>query len=140
MKLNILPSECDCEICSIMCHAPCCGTLEDIDRLIEAGFADRLMYDDYPGIVDEIIKPALKNYEGQRAPWETNTLNGCTFWKDGKCELHDLGLKPIQGKLAHHDNSEDEIYAIEEMLVDSWTGKGVEAIIQKWKSKVNYES
>lgn len=26
----------------------------------------------------------------------------CTFYHDGKCELHDKGLKPTEGKLSHH--------------------------------------
>ncbi len=26
----------------------------------------------------------------------------CTFYHDGKCELHEQGLKPTEGKLSHH--------------------------------------
>jgi len=38
MKLSILPTECNCEICSDMCEAPCCGTIEDIGFSCEIDF------------------------------------------------------------------------------------------------------
>jgi hypothetical protein len=31
------------------------------------------------------------------------TDKGCVFFKDGLCELHDLELKPTEGRLSHHD-------------------------------------
>ena len=27
---------------------------------------------------------------------------GCIFFENGLCQLHDLGLKPTEGKLSHH--------------------------------------
>ena len=47
MKLNILESSCACEKCSRMCHAPCLGTPEDMQKLMDAGFGKRLMFDDW---------------------------------------------------------------------------------------------
>lgn len=29
----------------------------------------------------------------------------CVFFHDGKCELHESGLKPTEGKLSHHEVS-----------------------------------
>ena len=63
MKLNILESSCACEKCSRMCHAPCLGTPEDMQKLLDAGFGKRLMFDDLPG-GEDLIKPALKGFEG----------------------------------------------------------------------------
>ena len=46
-KLNMIEYECDCEICTQMCHAPCCGTVQELKNIIGAGYGNRLMYDDY---------------------------------------------------------------------------------------------
>jgi hypothetical protein len=131
---NVLQTECDCEKCRSMCKSPCCGTIEDIQKLIDAGYGDRLMVDDWPGDTD-LIKPAMKGSEGHRAPWETTTEEGCTFWKDGKCELHNLGLKPTQGKLAHHDNKLHQVLGIEDLIRDSWEDDNAKEFIEKWKKE-----
>ena len=129
---NVLQTECDCERCSNMCKAPCCGTIDDIQKLIDAGYGSRLMLDDWPGDTD-VIKPAMKGYEGNKAPWECRTEEGCTFWKDGKCELHQSGLKPTQGRLAHHDNTIHQVFEIEDLIRDSWKDDKGKEIIEKWK-------
>lgn len=140
-KLGQVPCECDCKVCESMCHAPCCGSVEDFDKLIDAGYADRLMFDDLPSVRDagDFLKPALKGYEGEQAPWHTHSLVGCTFWKYGKCELHKLGLKPLQGKLAHHTNTGEKIDAYAAVSKEDWDSERGRALIEKWKKLVNYE-
>lgn len=134
-------TECSCEKCQSMCHAPCCGSVEDFEKLIESGYADRLMYDDIDDISNsgKMLKPALKGYEGKKTPWETSSKKGCTFWKKGKCELHNLGLKPIQGKLAIH-NGNDGIYSNEYAALSKkdWESPRGISLIEKWKKLVNY--
>lgn len=132
MKLTVLPSECDCEKCSSMCHAPCSGTPDDMEALMNAGYGNRLMYDDLPG-GETILKPSLRGYEGINAPWQTFSVLGCTFWKDGKCELHSLGLKPTLGKLAIHDQSEEDRHQIAEFIEESWRDKKAKKILNRWK-------
>jgi len=47
--------------------------------------------------------------------------------------LHSLGLKPSQGKLAHHSSDRDRTQKIEYYIDQSWEDdKGVE-VIKKWK-------
>ena len=36
------PTVCRCEKCKSQCHTPCLGTPEDIQKLMDAGYADRL--------------------------------------------------------------------------------------------------
>lgn len=133
-KLSMVESECDCEKCSNMCQAPCSGTPEDMEKLIDHGYADRLSYDDLEP-KPYILKPSLKGYEGKKQPWLTASPDGCTFWKNGKCELHASGLKPIQGKLAHHDETEKQRLEIQDFLVKSWEGQKGKKVIEMWKEK-----
>lgn len=91
-------SACACERCRVMCEKPCWGTPDEIQRLIDAGFGDRLALDYWSG--DEtiyVLAPALKGHEGQEAPWTNWSQDGCTFWQDGLCQLHEMGLKPSEG-------------------------------------------
>lgn len=140
--MNILPTECECKECSLMCHAPCCGTHEEMQILIDNGYASRLMYDDLPG-GPPMLKPALKGYEGKRSPWSTATEEGCTFWKDGKCELHSLRIKPIQGKLAHHSLTDKQFDSISDYIKENWenvTLEELDTLISKWNErKINEE-
>lgn len=142
-KLKILPSECSCEICKRMCHAPCCGSVEDFEKLIDEGFAHRLMFDNLPSILDggNFLKPALKGHEGKQAPWQTRSLRGCTFWNEsGKCDLHNKGLKPLQGKIANHsEDMGDKIDLFAEISKEDWESERGLRLIDKWKKLVNYE-
>lgn len=131
LLMKIIETECDCEECSRMCHAPCCGTPQEMNMLIENGYGDRLMYDDLPGGAD-LLKPALKGFEGKKSPWEVSSLEGCTFWKDGKCELHSLKLKPYQGRYTHHSLTDQQYGELGEYINDSWNSLEAKEVIKKW--------
>lgn len=94
---GISPSECGCEKCKQMCRTPCLGTPEDIERLAIAGYADRLCLSLWcvgkmAGLTDKPLTIVAPRQEPDG--W-------CTFrLPDGRCELHDKGLKPLEGKLA----------------------------------------
>lgn len=83
---------CKCQLCKSQCMQPCKGTPEDIKKLIDAGYGDRLMQVNVFGI--DIITP---KYDEDK--------KSCTFFTNGLCELHDLELKPTEGKLSHHSTS-----------------------------------
>ncbi len=134
--MKILETQCDCKICSEMCKAPCCGTPQEMQALIDNGLAKKLSFDDYesPGQI-AMIKPALKGHGGKRAPWEVRSERGCAFWKKGKCELHEKGLKPLQGRLANHAYRTEECKQIESLITESWEdGKGKQ-VIENWKKE-----
>lgn len=147
-RLKVLPSNCDCINCQNMCQAPCCMSVEDAEKLIDAGYANRLMFDDLPSYPDggDVLKPAMKGYEGKQSPWATRSEKGCTFWtSEKKCELHDKGLKPIQGKIAHHalyrtakkfDRYEK---VLSKTLKEDWESERGLAVIEKWKKLVDYK-
>lgn len=93
------PTECSCARCQQMCRVPCLGTPEDIEKLVDAGYADRLKPTEWMvacliGLADAPISMV-----------QPETVNGwCTFYHNGLCELHDKGLKPTEGKLSRHDD------------------------------------
>ena len=98
-----VPTNCNCERCKEQCHTPCLGTPEDIERLIDAGYDNRLTpvwwcVGMIMGVTDKPIKMVQARLED----------NGwCTFYHNGLCELHDKGLKPTEGRLSHHTIGED---------------------------------
>lgn len=92
------PSVCNCDRCKAQCHTPCLGTPEDIERLIKAGYGDRLALTEWvAGVLMGVCKEPIKMIQ---ARLEDN--GWCTFYHDGLCELHDKGLKPTEGRLSHH--------------------------------------
>lgn len=92
-------TNCKCQLCKSQCRHPCLGTPEDIAKLINTGYSNRLMIINWAGAQDlgvynkdvAMVTPKLDKEKG-----------ACTFFTDGLCELHDLGLKPTEGRLSHH--------------------------------------
>ncbi len=94
---GVVPTQCACQKCKNLCHTPCLGTPEDIEALIEAGYGDRLMLTKWGvGILAGLTNKMISMLQPRLEPdgW-------CTFRReDGLCELHDKGLKPLEGRLA----------------------------------------
>lgn len=93
------PSNCKCQACKNQCKTPCLGTPQDIMRLIDAGYGDKVMPTHWlvGMVIGKIDYPismvqAIQMDDG----W-------CVFHKNGLCELHNLLLKPTEGRLSHHD-------------------------------------
>ena len=126
--------ECDCVVCKAMCHAPCCGTPEEMEAIMDAGLGGRLCLDDWSGHPTD-VQPALKGYEGRRAPYMVSSEDGCTFYRDGKCELHERGLKPIGGRAAYHDMVDEEYMKVEEHILKSWKTKKAKEVIKRFKGE-----
>ena len=94
-------SECSCNQCVEMCRrAPCLGTPQDILNLIEAGHVDKLSAGMWAAGIVAGIAPIMMVQL-------TLTKTGCIMFnaQEGKCTLHDTGLKPLEGKLAIHGGS-----------------------------------
>lgn len=128
-------STCSCKKCAAMCErTPCWPTPDEAQALIAAGFGDRLMTDWWyasPRNVRMLV-PATVGHEGTLAPRVSRLLGEnkgpCSFLTaDKKCELHSLGLKPLEGRVAIHATSyrdfevQDEISdAVREHIVGLW--------------------
>lgn len=80
----------------------CLGTPKDITNLIRAGYTNRLANTLWRAGEKDGIPPLTMIQARKEA-------HGCTFLtKDGLCELHDKGLKPTEGRLAHHDKLDND--------------------------------
>lgn len=109
-KSGMKPIECKCNLCKMQCKAPCLGTPEDMDKILAAGYGDRLEGITVEGLA--IIRPKLDRKK-----------DACTFFTNGLCELHDAGLKPTVGKLSHHSTTAQSFNhkkSIHKFVMDEW--------------------
>lgn len=129
--------ECSCQQCKDMCKLPCWPTPEEADRLIENGYADKMMLDYWVRQGGDIllICPAEKGSEKGDASYLRN--NGCVMQDEkGLCKLHDNGLKPIEGRVTSSHSPMDDLH---EAVAFSWDNDFGKSIIEKWKNIVQYE-
>ncbi len=92
------PVNCSCHKCQNQCRrAPCLGTPADILRLIDAGYADKLAPTEWAtGLFIGKLNHTIKMIQVKKFN------HGCAFFENGLCQLHDLNLKPTEGRLSHH--------------------------------------
>lgn len=124
-----------------MCTRPCWGTPSEIQKIIDSGLGNRLYSDYWSRNSDHgdinMIQPALKGHESNNAPFWPRNDHGCTFWKNGLCELHDSGMKPIEGRLAHHSKdyeAEDKSLemSVHEMVARTWDNEEGRQVYENW--------
>lgn len=92
------PISCKCEQCKNQCRiSPCLGTPADIEKIIDAGYGNKIFLTTWAaGVLMGVTSDFVMMYQAEM------TDNGCAFLVDGLCSLHDLGLKPTEGRLSHH--------------------------------------
>lgn len=54
----------------------------------------------------------------------------CVFFNDGLCQLHDIGLKPTEGRLSHHSTRIDNFKASKSI---AWN------VAKEWINEENIE-
>jgi hypothetical protein len=117
---NSKPSNCSCNKCKAMCKtAPCFGTPSDIALIFLAGHGHKLALTTWAGALKLGI---MKIYEMIQPKFDETTKRCVFLNKDDLCDLHDVKLKPIGGKLA---NCDIEVYSrykvpIELMVAEQW--------------------
>jgi len=131
-------TSCTCKECVGMCKKrPCWGTPEEIENLIDMGFAHRLMRDYWVGRFAgykegdiDIISPAIVGYCGLSAP--SRPTGRCTFLNnEDRCEIYKF--RPVEARVASHDQ-EISIHANVAMEWDTYTGRRVAG---KWRSEID---
>lgn len=97
------PSEpCSCAVCVSYCRRPGWWTVEEAARVMEAGYASRMMLEISPDRSYGVLSPAFKGCELRFAS-EEYAARGCTFLSEGLCELHGSGLMPLECRFCHHE-------------------------------------
>ena len=92
---------CECQACRELCeHIPCMGTPKEIAAIIDQGYAQSNQL-----VISPINDPSLDfTVVKPRGDDPTDPTRGkCVFYEEGKCVLHEAGLKPIEGRVAIHD-------------------------------------
>lgn len=105
----------------------CLPTPEGARELIRRGFGPRLA--SYRFAPDPqtlaFVGPAPKGREGARNLM--HTMGGaCTFFDGEHCELHALGLKPLEGQLALHDRPWQVVRL---HICSTWKGKQFDSVL-----------
>lgn len=114
-----------------MCaHSVCLPTPDEARNLIRKGYAARMaVYRFAPGDEHAYVGPAVAGRAHEELP-RTN-MGPCSFFSDGLCELHDLGLKPLEGRLACHDRD----WRIVRLEVQrTWKGKSFQSVAAALKA------
>jgi len=127
MDSKFTPISCACDKCKSMCSTSVCvPTPKEARELIRLGYASRLGVYKCSPIDDSssFIAPATVGREGEVL--NKTTSGPCTFHKDGLCELHDKGLKPFEGRIAHHDRPWLEVRL---QALKHWRGKTYQSVL-----------
>lgn len=132
---------CTCETCEKMCERPCWLRPAEAKALIQAGYGRRLMADYWvnaDGPDTWLLSCALKEYESRTAPfWPAGKL-GCTFWLNGRCELHALGLKPLEGRVHDHETgphieADESTISVHEAIMHEWKVAWARVMFTIWR-------
>ena len=94
-------SPCQCEICRGYCRRPGWWTVAEARHAISAGYASRMMLELSPDHTFGVLSPAFRGCE-QSVALQAFSKNGCTFLRNGLCELHGSGLEPLECRFCHH--------------------------------------
>lgn len=156
-------SPCSCATCQGYCSRPCWTTPEDAERLLDAGEAPRLMLDAWLESKElpttYLVCPANPGHEGAMAPGleddspfgslffsiglltgDNPMLSGCVMHRgDGGCDLHARGLKPSEGRIAHHANgrANDNLHLA---CAVAWNSPDGRRIVARFCDLVNLEN
>ena len=168
---------CNCNAGVRMCkHTPCIGTVDDIEKLMNAGYSKNLMLDWWVGensghrTLDKIngedspqkmfrrklhrenpfmedvpyLTPAIVGYEGKKAKFVKT--GACNLLIDNKCSVHDLNLKPVQGRMAcckieriYVENGENQDLDERIPVLHTWNTQRGKDLIIRWKKEVNFD-
>jgi hypothetical protein len=91
------PVSCSCNTCVDMCkRSVCLGTPQDILNLINNGYIDKLE----ESLWTAGLKRGFPVIEMVQLIYDEEKKRCVMLDENGKCKLHNLGLKPMEGKYA----------------------------------------
>ncbi|MCB8966478.1 MAG: hypothetical protein H6660_06240 [Ardenticatenaceae bacterium] len=129
-------SSCTCSECQAMCQRrPCWPTPTDAEQLMAAGYGDQLMldwwFDREQNTTIYLLTPAIVGSEGGQAP--AHPFGPCTFLDEANlCRLHNMGLKPTEGKQALCQNQTPP--GLHEDVGRTWHNDTGRTLIDRWEN------
>jgi hypothetical protein len=125
------PSEpCSCQICTSYCNRPGWWTVEEAEKAIAAGYANRMMLEIAPERDFSVLSPAFKGNECNFA-FQHFSKNGCTFLKNGLCELFGTGVEPLECRFCHHDRTGLGVKCHHD-IENEWKSNAAKRLIVRW--------
>ncbi|OFX83996.1 MAG: hypothetical protein A2W99_03405 [Bacteroidetes bacterium GWF2_33_16] len=129
------PSEpCSCDTCKSYCQRPGWWTVDEAERAILSGLANRMMLEISPDRSFGVLSPAFKGNETNFA-LQKLSKNGCTFFKNDLCELFGTGLQPLECRFCHHTRRGQGKICHSDIEKD-WITKSAKILILKWGNKI----
>jgi hypothetical protein len=112
--------DCTCEKCRRMCALrPCWPTPDEAKAIEEAGYGDRMAETAiFHG--DEMHTVRCPAPRGKAGTFALEQTGPCTFFRNGRCELHRKGLKPKEGRLAHHTMTREQSIELRLEVGQEW--------------------
>ena len=111
-------------------------TVEEAAKVIDAGLASRMMLEISPEKDFAVLSPAFKGNESDYA-LQIFSKNGCTFLKDGLCELFGTGLQPLECRFCHHERKGSGLNCHLDIEKD-WNRKYGKLLIVKWGNMIGF--
>ena len=131
------PSEpCSCKVCVSYCRRPGWWTVEEADRALQAGYANRMMLEMSPDRSFGVLSPAFRGCEVQFAS-NLYADRGCTFLVNNLCELHATGLMPLECRFCHHDRVGLGPRCHADIERD-WNTAAGRALVVRWSNLTNF--
>ncbi len=131
------PSEpCSCQICKNYCLRPGWWTVDEAEKAVESGLANRMMLEISPEHDFGVLSPAFKGNESNYA-LQIFSNNGCTFYIHGFCELFGTGLQPLECRFCHHDRKGLGLQCHLDIEKD-WKTKQGQKLIVKWGNMTGF--
>ena len=111
-KIQVMKeSICSCQRCVQACkNSPCFPSPSEAMQL-GMTYGNKMAYTKYidqeTGRHTILLAPLLEK-------------DGCVFLRNNLCQLHDLGLKPVEGRITNHDQTYEQAMATRRHVCDMW--------------------
>lgn len=92
-----------------------------------------MMLEIAPDFTFGVLAPSFKGCEGDLA-LQRHSKSGCSFFREGLCELHETGLMPLECRFCHHSRGGQGLICHNEIAGDWHTKEGQE-LVKKWASE-----
>jgi hypothetical protein len=121
---------CSCEICLGYCKRPGWWTVHEATKVINAGYANRMMLEIAPELTFGVLSPAFKGNESSIA-LNLYSRNSCNFLNHNLCELYSTGLMPLECRFCHHNRpGQGNICHLD--IEKDWNTPMGQALVQRW--------